>query len=57
MLIVHDSDKYKYYYYQLKDEIIKYTSDIQKIYNVKAKYLPRRLHNNDRLFYNIITFV
>ena len=57
MVIVHDSDKYKYFDKQRRVEIIKYSNGVKKIYEGQAIYLPRRLYNGDGLFDNIVKFV
>ena len=57
MVIVHNSDKYKYFDKQRKVELIKYNNGVKNVYDGKAIYLPRRLYNGDGLFYNIVKFV
>ena len=57
MVIVHDSDKYKYYDKQWKIDLIKYSNGVKTVYNKSAIYLPRRLYNGDGLFDNIVKFV
>ena len=57
MVIVHDTDKYKYYDKQRKVDLIKYSNGVKKIYDGKAIYLPRRLYNGDGLFNDIVKFV
>ena len=57
MVIVHDSDKYKYFDKQRRVEIIKYSNGVKKIYEGQAIYLPRRLYNGDGLFDNIVKFL
>ena len=57
MVIVHDSDKYKYFDKQRKVEFIKYSNGVKNIYDGKAIYLPRRLYNGDGLFNDIVKFV
>ena len=42
MVIVHESEKYKYYDKQRKVEIIKYSNGVKKIVEGSAFYLPRR---------------
>ena len=57
MVIVHDSDKYKYFDKQRQIELIKYSNGVKTVYNGSAIYLPRRLYDGDGLFDNIVKFV
>ena len=57
MVIVHDSDKYKYFDKQRKVDIIKYSNGVKKIVEGSAFYLPRRQYNGENLFGDIIKFV
>ena len=57
MVIVYDTDKYKYFDKQRKIELIKYSNGVKTVYNGSAIYLPRRLYDGDGLFDNIIKFV
>ena len=57
MVIVHNTDHYKYIDKQKRVDLIKYSNGVKKIYNGKAVYLPRRLYNGDGLFDNIVKFV
>ena len=57
MVIVHDTDKFKYFDKQRKVELIKYSNGEKKVNNGKAIYLPRRVYDVDGLFENIVTFV
>ena len=56
MVIVHDSDKYKYYDEQKRVDLIKYSNGVKKVYDGKAIYLLRRLYNGDELFDDIVKF-
>ena len=57
MVIVHDSDKYKYFDKQRKVDIIKYSNGVKKVVEGSAFYLPRRMYNGENLFGDIIKFV
>ena len=57
MVIVHDSDKYKYFDKQQRVEIIKYSNRYKKIYKGKAIYLPRRIYDGENVFRNIFYFI
>ena len=58
MVIVHQSDKYKYYDKQRKVDIIKYSNNVKKSQcDGGAFYLPRRLYDGDGLFNDIVKFV
>ena len=57
MVIVHDSDKYKYFDKQRKVDIIKYSNGVKKVVEGSAFYLPRRQYDGENLFGNIIKFV
>ena len=57
MVIVHDSDKYKYYDKQRKVDIIKYSNGVKKVVEGSAFYLPRRIYNGDGIFNDITKFV
>ena len=56
MVIVHDSDKYKYFDKQRKVELSKYNNDVKTIYNGFAIYLPRRLYDGENVFSDIVNF-
>ena len=57
MVIVHDTDKYKYFDKQRKVELIRYSNGVKNVYDGKAVYLPRRLYNGYGLLDNIVKFV
>ena len=57
MLIVHDTDKYKYYDKQKRVDLIKYSNGVKTVYNGSAIYLPWRFYDGDELFDNIVKFV
>ena len=57
MVIVHNSDKCKYFDKQRKVELIKYRNGVKNIYDGKAIYLRRHLYNSDGLFNDIVKFV
>ena len=42
MVIVHDTDKYKYFDKQRKVKLIKYSNGVKNIYDGKAIYLPKK---------------
>ena len=54
MVIVHDSDKYKYFDKQRKVDIIKYSNGVKKVVKGSAFYLPRRRYDGENLFGDII---
>ena len=57
MVIVHDTDKYKYYDKQKKVDLIKYSNYIKTVYDGFAIYLPRPLYDGDGLFNYFSKFV
>ena len=58
MVIVHESDKHKYYDKQRKVDIIKYSNGVKNTqFDLGAFYLPRRLYDGDGLFNDIVKFV
>ena len=57
MVIVHDTEKYKYIDKQQKVDLIKYSNGVKTVYDGSAIYLPRRLYDGNGLFYNIVKFV
>ena len=57
MVIVHDTDKYKYFDKQRKVELIKYSNGVKNIYDGKAIYLPRRVYEGENVFSNIFNFI
>ena len=57
MVIVHDTDKYKYFDKQRKIELIKYSNGVKTVYNGKAIYLPRRSYEGDNVFSDIFNFI
>ena len=57
MVIVHDSDKYKYYDKQRKVELIKYSNGVKNVYDGKAIYLPRRVYEGENVFSDIFNFI
>ena len=57
MVIVHDSDKYKYFDKQRRVEIIKYSNGVKKIYEGQAIYLPRRIYDGENVFSDIFNFI
>ena len=58
MVIVHESDKHKYYDKQRKVYIIKYSNGVTKSqFDGGAFYLPRTLYDGDGLFNDIVKFV
>ena len=57
MVIIHESDKYKYYDKQRKVNIIKYSNGVKKVVEASAFYLPRRMYNGDGILNDIIKFV
>ena len=57
MVIVHDSDKYKYFDKQRKVELIKYSNGVKNIYDGKAVYLPKRINEGENVFSDIVNFI
>ena len=57
MVIVHNSDMYKYVDKQTKVELIKYSNGVKKVYEGQAIYLPRRLYQGENVFSDIFNFI
>ena len=57
MVIIHDSDKYKYFDKQRRVEIIKYSNGVKKIYEGKAIYSLRRIYDGENVFSDIFNFI
>ena len=57
MVIVHNSDMYKYIDKQRKVESITYSNGVKKIYEGEAIYLPKRFSDGDGIVANIINFI
>ena len=57
MVIVHESDKYKYFDKQRKVDLIKYSNGVKKIHERGAFYLPRRHYDGEGIFSDIVKFV
>ena len=57
MVIVHDTDKYKYFDKQKKVELIKYSNGVKKIFEGHAIYLPRRVYEGENVFSDIFNFI
>ena len=57
MVIVHDSDKYKYFDKQRKVELIKYSNGVKNVYDGKAIYLPKRIYEGENIFSDIVNFI
>ena len=57
MVIVHNSDKYKYFYKQRIVELIKYSNGVKNIYDGKAIYLPKRIYEEENVFSDIFNFI
>ena len=57
MVIVQDSDKYKYFDKQRKVELIKYSNRVKNVYDRKAIYLPRRIYEGENIFSDIVNFI
>ena len=57
MVIVHNSDMYKYVDKQTKVELIRYSNGVKKIYEGEAIYLPKRLYDGDGIVGDIINFI
>ena len=57
MVIVHDTDKYKYINKQRKVKTIRYSNGVNKIFEGQAIYLPRRVYEKENIFSNIFNFI
>ena len=57
MVIVHDTDKYKYFDKQRKVELIKYSNGVKNVYDGKVFYLPRRIYEGENIFSDIVNFI
>ena len=57
MVIVHETDKEKYYDKQRRNDLIKYSNGVTKIHKGSALYLPRRQYNGENIFTDIVNFV
>ena len=57
MVIVHDSDKYKYFDKQQKVELIKYSNGVKNVYDGKAIDLPKRIYEGENVFSDIFNFI
>ena len=57
MVIVHNTDKYKYFDKQRKVELIRYSNGVKKIYEGQAIYLPRRIYEGQNVFSDIVNFI
>ena len=57
MVIVHNSDMYKYVDKQKQVELIRYSNGVKKIYEGEAIYLPKRLYDGDSIVGDIINFI
>ena len=57
MVIVHNSDMYKYVDKQKQVELIRYSNGVKKIYEGEAIYLPKRLYDGDSIVGDIIKFI
>ena len=57
MVIVHVTDKYKYFDKQRKVKLIKYSNNVKNIFDGKAIYLPRRIYEGENEFSDIVNFI
>ena len=57
MVIVHNTDMYKYIDKHRKVESIRYLNGVKQIYECEAVYLPKSLYDGDGLIDNIVKFV
>ena len=57
MVIVHNTDMYKYIDKQKKIECIRYSNGVKKIYEGQAIYLPRRIYQGENIFSDIVNFI
>ena len=57
MVIVHNTDMYKYIDRQRKVESIRFSNGVKNIYEGKAIYSPKRLYDGDGIVGDIINFI
>ena len=57
MVIVHNTDMYKYIDKQRKVENIKYSNGVKNVYDGKAIYLPKRIYEGENVFSDIFNFI
>ena len=57
MVIVHNTDMYKYVDKQKKVESIRYSNGVKNVNNGKAIYLPRKIYEGENVFSNIFNFI
>ena len=57
MVILHNTDHYKYIEKQRKIDLIKYFNCVKKIYEGETIYLPKRLYEGDGIFKDINYFL
>ena len=57
MVIVHNTDLYKYIDKQKKVESIRYSNGVKNVYDGKAIYLPRKIYEGENVFSDIVNFI
>ena len=57
MVIVHNTDLYKYVDKQKKVESIRYSNGVKNVYDGKAIYLPRKIYEGENVFSDIFNFI
>ena len=57
MVIVDNTDMYKYIDKQKKVESIRYSNGIKNVYDGKAIYLPRNIYEGENVFSDIFNFI
>ena len=57
MVIVHNTDLYKYIDKNKKVESIRYSNGVKNVYNGKAIYLPRKIYEGENVFSDIFNFI
>ena len=57
MVIVHNTDLYKYIDKNKKVESIRYSNGVKNVYDGKAIYLPRRVYEGENVFSDIVNFI
>ena len=57
MVIVHNTDLYKYIDKNKKVESIRYSNGVKNVYDGKAIYLPRKIYEGENVFSDIVNFI
>ena len=57
MVIVHNTDLYKYIDKNKKVQSIRYSNGVKNVYDGKAIYLPRKIYEGENVFSDIVNFI